>query len=139
MTQAGLVNNLNDGMAWGLFPLIFTAAKLGLAEIGWLAALYPAVWGASPLSRGWVGTTSTQTRWELAWVLTWRVAPVGVVAVAVTEPMLQVRPVGVTVRVQVACWPGANGPMAGLAQMGPSTSSLTTRLPSQVSPRLVTS
>lgn len=52
VTQAGLVNNLNDGMAWGLFPLIFTAAGLGLAEIGWLAALYPAVWGASQLVTG---------------------------------------------------------------------------------------
>ena len=52
VTQAGLVNNLNDGMAWGLFPLIFTAAKLDLAEIGWLAALYPAVWGASQLVTG---------------------------------------------------------------------------------------
>lgn len=52
VTQAGLVNNLNDGMAWGLFPLIFTAAGLGLAEIGWLAAIYPAVWGASQLVTG---------------------------------------------------------------------------------------
>ncbi|MDP2305029.1 MAG: MFS transporter [Pseudomonadota bacterium] len=52
VTQAGLVNNLNDGMAWGLFPLVFTAAGLGLAEIGWLAALYPAVWGASQLVTG---------------------------------------------------------------------------------------
>ena len=52
VTQAGLVNNLNDGMAWGLFPLILTAAGLGLAEIGWLAALYPAVWGASQLVTG---------------------------------------------------------------------------------------
>lgn len=52
VTQAGLVNNLNDGMVWGLFPLIFTAAGLGLAEIGWLAALYPAVWGASQLVTG---------------------------------------------------------------------------------------
>jgi MFS family permease len=52
VTQAGLVNNLNDGMAWGLFPLIFTATGLGLAEIGWLAALYPAVWGAFQLVTG---------------------------------------------------------------------------------------
>ena len=52
VTQAGLVNNLNDGMAWGLFPLIFAAAGLGLAEIGALAALYPAVWGASQLVTG---------------------------------------------------------------------------------------
>ncbi|MFZ5480836.1 MAG: MFS transporter [Myxococcota bacterium] len=52
VTQAGLVNNLNDGMAWGLFPLVFASAGLGLAEIGWLAALYPAVWGASQLVTG---------------------------------------------------------------------------------------
>ncbi|MES2639617.1 MAG: MFS transporter [Myxococcota bacterium] len=52
VTQAGLVNNLNDGMAWGLFPLLFAAAGLGLADIGWLAALYPAVWGLSQLATG---------------------------------------------------------------------------------------
>ncbi len=52
VSQAGLVNNLNDGMAWGLFPLIFAAAGLGLAEVGWLAALYPAVWGLAQLGTG---------------------------------------------------------------------------------------
>lgn len=52
VTQAGLVNNLNDGMAWGLFPLLFAAAGLDLAQIGWLSALYPAVWGASQLVTG---------------------------------------------------------------------------------------
>ena len=51
-TQAGLVNNLNDGLAWGLFPLIFAAAGMGLATIGVLAAIYPAVWGASQLITG---------------------------------------------------------------------------------------
>lgn len=51
-TQAGLVNNLNDGLAWGLFPLIFAAAGLGLADIGVLAGLYPAVWGISQLVTG---------------------------------------------------------------------------------------
>lgn len=51
-TQAGLVNNLNDGLAWGLFPLIFAAAGLGLAKIGVLAGLYPAVWGISQLVTG---------------------------------------------------------------------------------------
>ncbi|MBI2718765.1 MAG: MFS transporter [Rhizobiales bacterium] len=50
--QVGLFNNLNDGLAWGLFPLVFAAAGLGLGEIGWLAALYPAVWGASQLVTG---------------------------------------------------------------------------------------
>jgi MFS family permease len=51
-TQAGLVNNLNDGLAWGLFPLIFAAAGLGLDQIGILAGLYPAVWGVSQLVTG---------------------------------------------------------------------------------------
>jgi MFS family permease len=51
-TQAGLVNNLNDGLAWGLFPLIFAAAGIGLAHIGFLAALYPAVWGSTQLITG---------------------------------------------------------------------------------------
>jgi len=49
VSQAGLVNNLNDGMAWGLFPLFFAAAELTIAEIGTLAAIYPAVWGLSQL------------------------------------------------------------------------------------------
>lgn len=52
VTQAGLVNNLNDGLAWGLFPLIFGAAGLGLETIGVLAGLYPAVWGVSQLLTG---------------------------------------------------------------------------------------
>ncbi len=52
VTQAGLVNNLNDGMAWGLFPILFAQAGLGLSTIGWLAALYPAVWGLSQLVTG---------------------------------------------------------------------------------------
>lgn len=52
VTQAGLVNNLNDGMAWGLFPLVFAAAGLGLEAIGVLAALYPGVWGIGQLLTG---------------------------------------------------------------------------------------
>jgi MFS family permease len=52
VSQAGLVNNLNDGMAWGLFPLFFAAAGMSLQQIGWLAAIYPAVWGAGQLVTG---------------------------------------------------------------------------------------
>ena len=52
ISQAGLVNNLNDGMAWGLFPLFFAAAKLSLEQIAWLAAIYPAVWGIGQLFTG---------------------------------------------------------------------------------------
>ena len=52
VSQAGLVNNLNDGMAWGLFPIFFAAAHMTLTQIGWLAAIYPAVWGLGQLLTG---------------------------------------------------------------------------------------
>lgn len=51
-SQAGLVNNLNDGMAWGLLPLFYAAAGLSVSQIGVLAALYPAVWGIVQLGTG---------------------------------------------------------------------------------------
>jgi MFS family permease len=51
-SQAGLVNNLNDGLAWGLFPALFAGAGLGVGRIGVLAALYPAVWGLGQLATG---------------------------------------------------------------------------------------
>lgn len=50
--QAGLVNNLNDGVAWGLFPLIFAASGSSLSQVGVLAAIYPAVWGLGQLLTG---------------------------------------------------------------------------------------
>ena len=52
VSQAGLVNNLNDGMAWGLFPLYFAGAGLPLLEVSVLAAIYPAVWGMAQLVTG---------------------------------------------------------------------------------------
>jgi len=51
-SQAGLVNNLNDGLAWGLFPLLFVRSGLPVAQVGLLAALYPAVWGLGQLLTG---------------------------------------------------------------------------------------
>lgn len=51
-TQAGLINNLNDGLAWGLFPLVFAAAGLPLGQIGLLASIYPGVWGVAQLITG---------------------------------------------------------------------------------------
>ena len=51
-SQAGLVNNLNDGLAWGLFPIFFAASGLSIGRIGILAALYPAVWGLGQLYTG---------------------------------------------------------------------------------------
>jgi MFS family permease len=52
VSQAGLVNNLNDGMAWGLFPLFFAAASMDFAQIGVLAAIYPLTWGVGQLVTG---------------------------------------------------------------------------------------
>jgi MFS family permease len=52
ISQAGLVNNLNDGMAWGLFPLVFAAANMSLERIGLLVAIYPATWGLAQLGTG---------------------------------------------------------------------------------------
>jgi MFS family permease len=52
VSQAGLVNNLNDGMAWGLFPLLFGAAGMNLAQVGALAAIYPATWSVVQIATG---------------------------------------------------------------------------------------
>lgn len=52
VSQAGMINNLNDGMAWGLFPLFFVAGGLSLRDVSVLGALYPAVWGLVQLVTG---------------------------------------------------------------------------------------
>lgn len=66
VTQAGFVNNLNDGMAWGLFPIFFAASGLSLERIAWLAAIYPATWGIFQL---WTGHLSDRLgrKWLIAW------------------------------------------------------------------------
>lgn len=52
VSQAGLVNNLNDGLAWGIFPIFFAAGGLDVAHIGLLAGLYPGVWGVAQMATG---------------------------------------------------------------------------------------
>jgi MFS family permease len=52
VSQAGFVNNLNDGVAWGVFPLWFAAGGMSLGQIGVLAAAYPATWGVLQLATG---------------------------------------------------------------------------------------
>ncbi|MDT0686466.1 MFS transporter [Autumnicola psychrophila] len=52
ITQAGLINNLNDGMAWGLFPILLAAKGFNLEQIGIVVAVYPAVWGIGQLITG---------------------------------------------------------------------------------------
>jgi MFS family permease len=63
-SQAGLVNNLNDGLAWGLIPILFAGAGLSVGRIGILAALYPAVWGMGQLLTG-----ALSDRWGRKWMI----------------------------------------------------------------------
>ncbi|MFH8253909.1 MFS transporter [Streptomyces roseolus] len=51
-SQAGLVNNLNDGLTWGVFPLLFTDHGLGLAAVGLIKGLYPVLWGIGQIPAG---------------------------------------------------------------------------------------
>ena len=52
ISQAGLVNNLNDGMVWGLFPILLSAKNFTIEEIGTIVAVYPGVWGIGQLITG---------------------------------------------------------------------------------------
>jgi len=52
VSQAGLINNLNDGMSWGVFPLLFMSMGVGLEGIGWIKAVYPVVWGVGQIVTG---------------------------------------------------------------------------------------
>lgn len=52
VTQAGLINNMNDGMAWGLFPILLDAKGFTIGQIGIITALYPAIWGIGQLFTG---------------------------------------------------------------------------------------
>jgi len=61
-SQAGLVNNLNDGLAWGLFPLLFATAGLTVGKIGLVAGVYPAVWSVSQIATG-----ALSDRWGRKW------------------------------------------------------------------------
>ena len=52
VTQAGLINNLNDGMAWGVLPILLASKGFSIAEIGIVTTIYPAVWGLGQLFTG---------------------------------------------------------------------------------------
>jgi MFS family permease len=81
VSQAGLVNNLNDGMAWGLFPLVFAAGGMDLAQVGLLAAIYPATWGFAQLA---TGTMSDRTGRKplIVWGMWIQAAGIGAVTLA---------------------------------------------------------
>jgi MFS family permease len=78
-SQAGLVNNLNDGVAWGLFPLVFAGAGLSVTRIGILAALYPAVWGVGQLYTGAL-SDRVGRKWLIAGGMLVQAAAIGTIA-----------------------------------------------------------
>jgi MFS family permease len=81
VSQAGLVNNLNDGMAWGLFPLVFAAAGMNLTQVGLLAAVYPATWGIVQLATGAL-SDRTGRKPLIVWGMWMQAVGIGVVTVA---------------------------------------------------------
>ena len=79
-SQAGLVNNLNDGLAWGIFPLFFAeVAGLSVEQIGVLAALYPAVWGLGQLFTG-AWSDRVGRKWLIASGMWLQAAAIGLIA-----------------------------------------------------------
>jgi MFS family permease len=62
VTQAGLVNNLNDGMIWGLLPILLVSLNYSNAEIGVIASIYPTVWGVSQLLTGKLSDSLSKKR-----------------------------------------------------------------------------
>lgn len=81
VSQAGLVNNLNDGMAWGLFPLLFAAAGMTLGQIGVLVAIYPAVWGIGQIFTG-AWSDRVGRKWLIVWGMALQAVGIGVTALA---------------------------------------------------------
>jgi MFS family permease len=77
--QAGMVNNLNDGVAWGLFPILYARHGLTVSQIGVLAALYPAVWGAGQLGTGALSDRIGR-KWLIAGGMLVQAAAIGLVA-----------------------------------------------------------
>lgn len=81
--QAGMVNNLNDGLAWGVFPLLFARHGLSVSQIGILAALYPAVWGAGQLGTGALSDRIGR-KWLIAAGMLVQAVAIGLVALGTT-------------------------------------------------------
>jgi MFS family permease len=78
-SQAGMINNLNDGMAWGLFPLFFASAHISVERIALLAATYPAVWGICQLFTGAVSDTIGR-KWMIAGGMWVQAGGIGLIA-----------------------------------------------------------
>ena len=78
-----MVNNLNDGLAWGVFPVLYARHGLSVAQIGVLAALYPAVWGAGQLGTGALSDRIGR-KWLIAAGMLVQAFAIGLVAMGTT-------------------------------------------------------
>jgi MFS family permease len=85
-SQAGLVNNLNDGLAWGVFPIYFASQGLGVGQIGLLTAIYPAVWGFGQLLTGGLSDRIGR-KWLIACGMGVQAMAIGAIALAGTMGM----------------------------------------------------
>ena len=85
VSQAGFVNNLNDGMVWGLFPLLFAATGMDLTAIGALAAIYPATWGIVQLGTGAL-SDRVGRKWLIVYGMWTQAGGIAVVTVVETFP-----------------------------------------------------
>jgi MFS family permease len=87
-SQAGLVNNLNDALAWGLLPIVQAAAGLSIAEIGLLAGVYPATWGVAQIATGALSDRMGRKRLIVAGMLVQGAAIAGIAATTGFAPWL---------------------------------------------------
>src|SRR5262249_20320608 len=81
VSQAGMINNLNDGMAWGLFPLFFAATQMHLDQIGTLAAIYPATWALAQIFTG-AWSDRVGRKWLIAFGMWIQAIGIGVVVLS---------------------------------------------------------
>ncbi len=85
VTQAGFVNNLNDGIAWGLFPMLYASLAFDLKTIGMLAAIYPASWGLLQIITGYA-SDKLGRKWPIAYGM-W-IQALGIVFIAVSSNLI---------------------------------------------------
>lgn len=85
VTQAGFVNNLNDGMAWGLFPMLYATLKYDLKTIGILAAVYPASWGILQIVTGFL-SDKVGRKWPIVYGM-W-IQALGIALIAVSSSFM---------------------------------------------------
>jgi MFS family permease len=87
-SQAGLVNNLNDALAWGLLPIVWASAGMDLGQIGLLAAAYPATWGVVQIVTGGVSDRLGRKRLIVAGMLIQAAAIAAIAALTGFGPWL---------------------------------------------------